>query len=148
MITLTQKKVLEMARKRILVVEDVPESLMVLRIRLEANGYEVIGATDGEEGLKKARELRPDLILLDVMLPKMDGFTVSRLLKFDEEYEDIPVIMLTARGEEKDKAIGKNVGADMYFIKPYDHVKLLAAIEKLTNGVYLSNEMKRIIRPN
>ncbi len=126
-----------MAKKRILIVEDMPESLMILRIRLEANGYEVISATDGEEALNKARELRPDLILLDVMLPKMDGYTVCRLLKFDEEYEDIPIIMLTARGQEKDMAIGKNVGADMYFIKPYNHVKLLAAIEKLTDEVRL-----------
>ncbi|NOY77768.1 MAG: response regulator [Calditrichaeota bacterium] len=136
-----------MAKKRILVVEDMPESLMILRIRLEAYGYEVIPATDGEEGLKKARELRPDLILLDVMLPKMDGFTVCRLLKFDEEYEDIPIIMLTARGQTKDKDIGKTVGADMYFIKPYDHTKLVAAIEQLTNGVHLSPDLKKIIHP-
>lgn len=137
-----------MAKKRILVVEDMPESLMILRIRLEAYGYEVISATDGEEGLNKARELRPDLILLDVMLPKMDGYTVCRLLKFDEEYEDIPIIMLTARGQEKDMAIGKNVGADMYFVKPYDHAKLVAAIEKLTSEIHISPGIKKIIRPN
>ncbi len=137
-----------MAKKRILVVEDMPESLMILRIRLEAYGYEVVSATDGEEGLKKARDLRPDLILLDVMLPKMDGFTVSRLLKFDEEFEDIPIIMLTARGQEKDKDIGKNVGADMYFVKPYDHAKLVAAIEQLTSGTHISPDLRKMIRPD
>ncbi len=136
-----------MAKKRILVVEDVPESLMLLRIRLEAYGYKVIGASDGEEGLKKARELRPDLIILDVMLPKMDGLTVCRFLKYDVDYEDIPVIMLTARGEEKDRALGKQVGADMYLVKPFDGSKLIKAIEKLTSENRISSELEKIMKP-
>ncbi len=135
-----------MAKKRILVVEDVPESLTLLRIRLEAYGYKVIGASDGEEGLMKARELRPDLIILDVMLPKMDGFTVCRFLKYDAEYEDIPVIMLTARGEEKDRALGKEVGADMYLVKPFDGTKLIQAIEKLTAESRISPEIEKIMK--
>ncbi|GBD92866.1 DNA-binding response regulator MtrA [bacterium BMS3Abin05] len=129
-----------MEKKRILVVEDSPESLMILRIRLEANGFEVIAAADGVEGLTKARELHPDLIVLDVMLPKMDGFTMCRFLKYDEEYKDIPVIMLTARGQDQDVALGRSVGANMYFIKPYDSAKLLKAIGKLTSTVHQSPE--------
>ncbi len=136
-----------MEKKRILIVEDVPESLMLLRIRLESYGYKVIGASDGEEGLKKARELRPDLIILDVMLPKMDGLTVCRFLKYDVDYEDIPVIMLTARGEEKDRALGKEVGADMYLVKPFDGSKLIQAIEKLTSDNRISPELEKIMKP-
>ena len=135
-----------MAKKRILVVEDVPESLTLLRIRLETYGYTVIGALDGEEGLKKARELRPDLIILDVMLPKMDGFTICRFLKYDVEYENIPIIMLTARGEQKDRALGKEVGADMYLVKPFDGTNLIQAIEKLTGGKSVSSSFEKIIK--
>ncbi len=135
-----------MAKKQILVVEDVPESLTLLRIRLEASGYEVIGASDGEEGLKKARELHPDLIILDIMLPKMDGFTVCRFLKYDVEYENIPIIMLTARGEQKDRALGKEVGADMYLVKPFDGTKLIQAIEKLTAWGPISTSFEKMIK--
>ncbi len=106
--------------KKILVVEDEPELVKALDVRLRSQGYEVITAFDGEEGLRKAREESPDLIILDLMLPKMDGFKVSRMLKFDERYAHIPVIMLTAKSEREDKALGKETGADEYITKPFE----------------------------
>ncbi len=89
--------------KKVLVVEDESDLVAALEVRLKAEGYDVITALDGEEGLRKAREESPDLIILDIMLPKMDGFKVSRLLKFDERYEHVPIIMLTAKVEKEDK---------------------------------------------
>ena len=82
-----------MKKKRILAVDDVRETLLALRIRLEYAGYEVYTATDGEAGLNMAKSLKPDMILLDVMLPKIDGISICRLLKFDEEYASIPIII-------------------------------------------------------
>lgn len=107
-------------KKRILVIDDEVDLVNLLTMRLEAEGYEVLSALDGRSGLDKAREERPDLILLDVMMPIMDGYQVCRFLKFDDELKNIPVIMLTARIQEKDKNIGKNVGADLYLTKPCD----------------------------
>lgn len=121
-----------MKKKRILVVDDVRETLLALKIRLEYANYEVITAADGELGLKMARKSNPDLIVLDVMLPKIDGFSICRLLKFDEDYEKIPIILLTAKGQEKDRKTGKIVGADVYLTKPYNAKELLGHIKKLT----------------
>lgn len=107
-------------KKRILVIDDEEDLVNLLTVRLEADGYEVLIALDGQAGLDKAHEERPDLILLDVMMPIMDGYQVCRFLKFDDELKNIPVIMLTARIQEKDKKIGQNVGADAYLTKPFD----------------------------
>ena len=123
-----------MKKKKILVVDDVRETLLALKIRLEYAGYEVYTAVDGEAGLNMARSLIPDLILLDVMLPKIDGFSICRLLKFDEEYELIPIIMLTARSQTNDREIGKQVGANEYFTKPYNAKELLEKIAELTSN--------------
>ena len=106
--------------KKVLVVEDEPELVKAPELRLKTQKYEVIKAFDGEEGLRKAREEAPDLIILDVMLPKMDGFKVSRMLKFDERYEKIPIIMLTAKSEMEDKALGEETGANEYITKPFE----------------------------
>jgi len=83
------------------------------------------------EGLRRAQDEKPDLIILDVMMPKADGFKVSRMLKFDVKYRDIPIIMLTARAQETDRATGKDVGADAYITKPFDGPALLAKIQEL-----------------
>ncbi len=123
-----------MKKKKILAVDDVRETLLALKIRLEYAGYDVYTATDGEAGLKMSRNLKPDLILLDVMLPKIDGFSICRLLKFDEEYESIPIIMLTAKGQTNDKEIGKKVGANAYFTKPYNAKELLEKIAELISN--------------
>lgn len=107
----------ENSKKRILVVDDEPDFLMAIKAMLEVNGFEVLVATDGQEGLNSARLEKPDLIVLDLMLPKMDGYKVCRFLKFDEKYRMIPIIMLTARGQEEDKQLGKEMGADFYIVK-------------------------------
>jgi two-component system alkaline phosphatase synthesis response regulator PhoP len=120
--------------RRILVIEDVPEIVLGLKIRLQAAGYGVLTAGDGSKGLEMAREQRPDLIILDLMLPKVHGYKVCRLLKFDKEYERIPIIMLTARAMSHEKDLGMEVGADAYFTKPYDHKELLQAIEEFLSG--------------
>ncbi len=105
--------------KKILIVDDEPDIIEILQFMLEANGYECITATDGEEGLKLAKEASPDLIILDVMMPKMNGYKISRLLKFDAKYKDIPILMLTARAQDTDKLIGEETGANEYITKPF-----------------------------
>ncbi len=117
--------------KRILVVDDEKPLVEMLKMRLEANGYKVLAASDGQEGLSMARSERPDLIILDIMLPKIDGYTVSRMLKFDDKYRRIPIIMLTAKTQESDKKVGKEVGADTYLTKPFSPETLLARIKEL-----------------
>lgn len=86
-------------------------------------------ASNGEEGLNLARQEKPDLILLDLMLPKLDGYKVCRLLKFDERYKQIPILMLTAKTQEKDKILGKETGANEYITKPFDMDELMAKIK-------------------
>ena len=136
---------METRKKRILVVDDVRETLLALKIRLEYAGYEVITAEDGEMGLKLARDVRPDLIILDIMLPKIDGFSVCRLLKFDEEYENIPIIMLTAKGAAKDRETGQKVGADVYLTKPYNSKELMQYVENLTSGIHVGPSLNKIL---
>jgi DNA-binding response OmpR family regulator len=116
--------------KRIMIVDDERDLVETLTYRLEASGYTVLTAHDGEEGLEKAREEKPDLILLDVMMPKMDGYHVCRLLKFDEELKDIPIIMLTARGQEQDRKTGTDSGANDYVTKPFESSDLLKKIKE------------------
>jgi len=120
-----------MAKKQILLVDDELELVTVVKFRLEANDYGVIVAYDGQEALEKARKDKPDLIILDLMLPKMDGYKVCGLLKADERYKKIPIIMFTARGQESDKKIGEEVGADAYITKPFEDQVLLAKIKEL-----------------
>lgn len=120
-----------MAQKKILIVDDEPAQITTLKDRLEFTGYEVISATDGQEGLEKARKEKPDLILLDLMLPKVDGYKVCRLLKFDEKYKHIPIIMLTARAQESDKNLGIEVGANFYINKPFELTNILDKIKEL-----------------
>jgi len=120
-----------MAQKRLLLVEDEADLVEVVKIRLEANGYEVLTATDGQQALDKARNQNPDLIILDLMLPKIDGYKVCRMLKFDEKYKHIPVLMFSARAQEADKKLGEEVGADAYLVKPFDPVVLIAKIKEL-----------------
>lgn len=105
--------------KRILIVDDEADIIEILQFVLEAQGYECIIAMDGEEGLRLAREGNPDLIILDVMMPKINGYKISRLLKYDNKYKDIPILMITARSQEEDKIIGEETGADEYITKPF-----------------------------
>ncbi len=120
--------------KRILIIEDYPHIVDILRMRLESSGYEVLAAYDGKEGLQKAREEQPDLIILDIMLPKLNGFKVCRLLKFDAKYKHIPIFMLTSRKKSSDIETGKETGADEYIVKPYEIGELMALIERYIGG--------------
>ena len=110
--------------KRILAVDDEPHIVRLLQIHFTALGYEVVAAHDGEAALRQVAEVRPDLVLLDVTMPKMDGFAVLHRLKADPEHARIPVIMLTARGQFKDLAHGYSEGAEWYFHKPFDMAEL------------------------
>ncbi len=120
-----------MAKKRLLLVEDEADLVEVVKIRLEANGYDVLTAIDGQQALDKARNQNPDLIILDLMLPKIDGYKVCRMLKFDEKYKHIPVIMFSARAQEADKKLGEEVGADAYLVKPFEPEVLISKIKEL-----------------
>lgn len=124
----------EIAKRRILLVDDELDILEMVKMRLEANKYEVITASDGNTAYEKARSEGIDLIILDLMLPGMDGYQVCRLLKFDQKYKHIPIIMLTARGQQEDKDWGAKVGADFYMTKPFDANALLNKIKELTGG--------------
>lgn len=115
-------------KKKILIIEDYNNIVEILTMRLSAMGYAVISAKDGQEGLTLARKEKPDLIVLDVTLPKMNGYKISRLLKFDSKYKDIPIIMLTARETKLDEQIGLETGADVYIYKSDRTGKLLKTI--------------------
>ena len=117
--------------KKILLVDDESQLLAMMTLRLNAKGYEVIAAADGNEALEKVREQQPDLVVLDVMMPKLDGFHVCRMIKFDEKTQNIPVIILTAKSQKEDQDIGKDVKADAYLTKPFDSQVLLEKIENL-----------------
>lgn len=120
--------------KKILIVEDELEASGAMKSLLESQGFEVCAASDGEEGLRMARALMPDLLLLDLMLPKMSGFIVTRLLKFDEKYKKIPIIILSARVEEQEAALSSKVGADAYFTKPIKPDLVLRKIKELLSA--------------
>ena len=120
-----------MAKKKILIVDDESDLVTLLSIRLEANDYQVSASFDGQDGLDKARAEKPDLIILDLMLPKIDGYKVCRMLKFDEKHKNIPIILFTARTQESDMKLGEDAGADAYFIKPFEPQVLLEKIKEL-----------------
>lgn len=128
----------ERAGARVLVVDDEPDLLRVLQFGLQAAGYVVECASDGQEGLKKARESRPDIILLDLMLPKLDGYKICRLLKFDDRFKHIPIVILSARTQEGDQALALEMGANHFISKPYDFMEILGIIETL---------LKQAVRP-
>ena len=119
-----------MASKRVLIVDDEPDIVELIEFNLKLENIECITAYDGEEGLSKAKEENPDLIVLDVMLPKVNGYKIARLLKFDESYKHIPIIMLTARTQQSDVELGKETGADEYVPKPFSMDELVGIIKK------------------
>jgi CheY-like chemotaxis protein len=119
------------ARKRVLIVEDQAAIIRMLRMRLEANNYEVIAAADGQEGLEKAHKESPDLIILDIMLPKMNGYKVCQLLKADPKYNAIPIIISSGRTPQEIRKVGQEVGADAYVSKPFEAEALLSKMKEL-----------------
>ncbi len=116
---------------RILIVDDMPANLHILQLRLAVHGYEILTATDGEEALTVAREKQPDLILLDVMMPKMDGLEVCRQLRSDPSLPFIPIIMVTAKADSKDIVAGLEAGGDEYLTKPVDQAALVARVKSM-----------------
>jgi DNA-binding response OmpR family regulator len=122
-----------MSVKKILVVDDEIDLVETLRFPLELEGYNVLVSHDGEDALNQARKEKPDLILLDLMLPKLDGYKVCRLLKFDERYKHIPILMLTAKTQEKDKILGMETGADEYITKPFEMDLLINKVKAYLN---------------
>ncbi|TMK82575.1 MAG: response regulator [Actinobacteria bacterium] len=113
----------------VLVVDDDPDVARFVEVNLRSAGYDVTVASDGEEALERAVELRPDLVLLDVMMPKLDGFEVAQRLRRDARTSSTSIIMLTAKALSSDKVLGLSTGADDYIIKPFDPVELLARVK-------------------
>ncbi len=111
--------------EKILVIDDEPVTVDLITLLLERRGYEVVGATRAEEGLRKAYRTHPDLVLLDIMMPDMDGWEVCRRLR---ELSDVPIVFLTARDDVRDVVKGLEMGADDYIVKPYDNDELVARI--------------------
>jgi two-component system, OmpR family, alkaline phosphatase synthesis response regulator PhoP len=120
-----------MAKGRILVVDDEIYIVHILDFSLGMEGYEVITALDGEQALEKARAEKPDLIVLDIMMPKLDGYETCKMLKAEEATKDIPVILLSAKGRNVDQKIGFEVGADDYITKPFSPRKLVERINAI-----------------
>ena len=126
--------------KKILAVDDEPMVLDVIKTRLEFAGYAVITAADGHEGMKKVRAEHPDLIVLDLILPGLNGYQICRILKGDDTTRRIPIIMLTARSQEKDVKEGMNSGADAYLTKPYETDEFVAKVKSLLEKTDLQHE--------
>lgn len=118
-------------RPLILIVEDNPAGLEIMQVRLAANNYQVITATDGEKGLAQAEKHLPDLILLDIMMPKMDGLEVCRRIKNNPDLPFMPIIMVTAKTDSKDIIAGLEAGGDEYLTKPVDHGSLVARVKSM-----------------
>jgi class 3 adenylate cyclase len=116
---------------RVLIADDNAANLDILQTRLASQGYEIITATDGDSALDAARQHRPDLILLDVMMPKRDGFEVCRLVKNDQTLPFIPIILVTAKGDTRDIVAGLECGGDEYLTKPVDHAALTARVKSI-----------------
>jgi len=122
-------------RLRILLVDDEPSIVKMVGKRLEVEGFEVLIATDGQDALTKARTQLPDLIVLDLMLPKLNGYEVCTMLKQDARYQKIPVVLFTAKTQEKDEKLGMECGANAYVRKPFRAQELLETIRGLLPAV-------------
>jgi len=132
------------AMPKILIVDDELDFNELLQERLGAEGYKIVAAKDGEEALEKVENENPDLIVLDIMMPKVDGFEVCRALKKDARYSKIPIIFLSAMSQGDDFKAGKESGADDYIVKPFEPIILIAKIEALlekASSVSQQNEL-------
>ena len=115
----------------VLVVDDDPVIQRLLRVNFEMEGYDVIVAKDGVDGLEKARAERPDIVVLDIMMPRMSGLDVAKALKSDPDTASMPVLLLSAKAQEADLRAGEDSGADEYLTKPFDPLQLLQRVEYL-----------------
>jgi DNA-binding response OmpR family regulator len=116
---------------KILVVDDEPDAIELIKFNLKGAGYDVVTAADGDEALKKARSLLPDLIILDLMLPEVDGLEVCKILRRDQRVSATPVLMLTAKAAEIDRVLGLELGADDYVTKPFSPRELILRVKRL-----------------
>ena len=124
-----------MPKRRILLVEDEPDIIKTVGKRLEISGYEVLVAMDGEQGLEKAKLGQVDIIILDLMLPKMSGYDVCKTLKMDTKYKHIPIIIFTGKGQDMDERVCRELGANAYIDKPRSGTALIEQIEALLGSV-------------
>ena len=127
---------------KILVVDDDPNTLEIIKIGLEFRNYNVVTATNGEEALQQLHDETPDMVILDVMMPKIDGLEVCRRAKDNFFTSQIPILLLTARGQIEDKVEGLSVGADDYLAKPFDMRELMARVNMILRRTRLSMEAK------
>jgi two-component system phosphate regulon response regulator PhoB len=118
-----------MKRERVVVIEDEPDILEVIHYNLSREGFEVVGVRDGDEGIEAVRTTNPELVVLDLMLPGTDGLEICRKLKTDPVYRSVPIVMVTAKGEESDIVLGLGLGADDYVTKPFSPKELIARIK-------------------
>src|SRR6266850_4490120 len=118
-------------KRTILIVDDEPEGIELVEFNLKQAGFTVASAADGAEAIRKARSLRPDLIVLDVMLPEIDGFEVCKMLRRDPSTAGVPIIMLTAKAAEIDRVLGLELGADDYVTKPFSPRELVLRVKRL-----------------
>lgn len=125
---------------RILVVDDEPLYVRLLKVNLEQEGYQIVSARDGEEALESVSQNMPDLIILDVMMPKLDGITVTLRIR---QFSDVPIILLTAMGEEQDRVRGLNIGADDYVVKPFSATELVARVRAVLRRSQDTNNSTR-----
>lgn len=119
---------------KILVCDDERHIVRLIQVNLERQGYTVSTAFDGKEGLEKIRAEKPDLVVLDVMMPYMDGFEVLKTIRREPETENLPVIMLTAKAQDKDVFEGYHYGADMYLTKPFNPMELVTFVKRITQN--------------
>lgn len=119
---------------KVLVVDDEIPIQRIVKFNLEKEGYEVFVADDGKKALESVKQNKPDIILLDVMMPELDGYEVCKILKKNAKTKNIPVIMLTARGQESDEKKGKSAGADDYITKPFSPKKLMELVKQKLAG--------------
>lgn len=118
-------------KQRILLVDDEPSIVKMVSKRLEVEGFDVLAAMDGQEGLAKAQAEQPDLIVLDLMLPRLNGYEVCTMLKQDVRYRRIPIVLFTAKAQEKDETMGMDCGANAYIRKPFRAQELMEKIHTL-----------------
>jgi diguanylate cyclase (GGDEF)-like protein len=133
-------------KAKILVVDDIPVNIQLLQTHLSSTGYDTLVAGNGEEALLRVKEKKPDLILLDVMMPKLDGFETCRLLKSNQETRYIPIIMVTALNEIEDKIKGIEAGADDFITKPFNKLELLARVKSLLRIKQLHDELQKKVK--
>ena len=131
--------------KRVLLIEDDRDIVELVRYNLEREGFQVASATDGATGLAQIRKAPPDILLLDLMLPKLSGLDICKEIRRDTSLNRLPILMLTARGEEADRVVGLEMGADDYVTKPFSPRELGARVKALLRRTEPTNEPKRVI---